>query len=917
MASYSDDFNRASLGANWAAVNGGTWAIDASTYVSQAASGGAYRVLRYSGALDSDDVDVTIRVRSANGVGAGIVVRVPGSGTTSTSVDGYAILSFPGDAFYIVRMDNGDDSGVGYGYAWGAPTANTWYTLRIVVDGSTITGYVNGTERFSFTDSTYSGSGNRSVGLLSYSTTPLYDDFAAADISSGGSTYNLVANILATSTTPDTAGAAAARPLLAAILAASATAENVTASTASEISFAAVIAALSATPDTTPSVVARPLAGNAQAASATPDSASGVISRTFTAFPALTSVTPSGSGEGADYALRFYGNATGQIDRARIELDNPSDPPIDVGAGDFAYEFWMRAAYADNTSTDSQDARDSNIILDRDIWGHERGWVLGVTRRSGSRLCVCFGVAGASTTWPTIYGETNIGDNEWHHIALVRRVSDGFTQIFVDGVEDVTGTYTGNLSYPNGVNPGSGQDNPYLVIGTEKHDVGAGYNGYFNKFRVSNSRRYTTTFTPPTTLDADANTMALFQFDEGTGTVAYDSSGQTGAENAELLVGGSPSGPTWELIALGDDGVYGTVARSIAPNVAATSTTPDIATVIARPVVGNAAAASVTPDVATVVVRSFLANVQATLVTPDDVTVTLARALVANAGATSATPDTAAAQVARVLLAAVSVTSVTPSPATSVQRRYVVAVNAVSVTGDAEATLAAIVSFLAMVAAESATAEDAGASVARSVVSSTETVSTTADIVATVARQILANAAAASVTGDITGLLASMIELSAQIAATSDAPDTVAASVARSLAASVAAGSDAALITAAVARAILANAVAASVTGDIAGAVLSVVNLVASIIAESSTPDATALMARGLAADVQTGSATGDALASIERTLVALISPETVTPDIDTTIVLQAAIRYVTLSAQARKPSVTATGRRPGIVVPD
>lgn len=30
MASYSDDFNRATLGSNWAAVNGGTWDINAS-----------------------------------------------------------------------------------------------------------------------------------------------------------------------------------------------------------------------------------------------------------------------------------------------------------------------------------------------------------------------------------------------------------------------------------------------------------------------------------------------------------------------------------------------------------------------------------------------------------------------------------------------------------------------------------------------------------------------------------------------------------------------------------------------------------------------------------------------------------------------------------------------------------------------
>jgi len=67
-----------------------------------------------------------------------------------------------------------------------------------------------------------------------------------------------------------------------------------------------------------------------------------------------------------------------------------------VGTGNFCYEFWMRAALADNTTTATdEDARYSNIILDRDIWSHERGWVLGVTRNAGNTaLVACFGVAG-------------------------------------------------------------------------------------------------------------------------------------------------------------------------------------------------------------------------------------------------------------------------------------------------------------------------------------------------------------------------------------------------------------------------------------------------------------------------------------------------------------------------------------------
>ena len=277
---------------------------------------------------------------------------------------------------------------------------------------------------------------------------------------------------------------------------------------------------------------------SAQGATSTPD-ANLAILRNLTGNAAGVTRTT------VRHGVRFYGNATGQIDRLRIELDNPADPPIDVGASDFCYEFWMRCALADNATTATdEDARYSNIILDRDIWSHQRGWVLGVTRNAGNTaLVVCFGVAGAGLSWTTIYGTSNVGDGRWHHIALTRATST--VRLFVDGVQEATGTYSGDLSYPNTVRPAEGQDNQYLVIGTEKHDVGFGYDGEFAAFRVSDIARYTSGFTPPQVVGIDGDTMALFLFEEQTGTTAADTSGLVGAENAALLVGGTPTGPVW------------------------------------------------------------------------------------------------------------------------------------------------------------------------------------------------------------------------------------------------------------------------------------------------------------------------------------------------------------------------------------
>jgi hypothetical protein len=497
VASYSDDFNRASLGANWTAVNAGNWNILSSVRARQETTGD-YRALRYATGMDGADVDASVVIRASGSgyYGGGVLVRCPTSGTALTDIDGYAILMFPGDAFYIVRLDNGDDGGVGYGYVWGSVSTATDYTLRITVAGTTITGYVDGTQRFTFTDSTYAGgSGNRGVALLAYGATPEWDSFSAADIASG------------VTVAP---GAAIAE---AGAVAPTVEAGGITIAPAVAISDAGAVAP-------------------------------GVALGAVTVSPAAAvSVASAG-----DYALRFYGNATGQIDRVRIPLEDGASTqyPVNVGAGSFTYDFWLRCNYADNTTT-ATDARYANIVADRDDYNAQRGHVvLGVTRRSGV-LVACFGQAGSGGTWATLRTTSNIGDGQWHHVAVTRNISNGQVIIWIDGVNEASGTYdTTNWSIPAGHTNGSGLDNEFFVLGTEKHDVGSGYNGQVDEMLISDSVRYTATFTPARRFEPDANAMGLYHLDDAAGTVARDSATVTGAPtNGELLVGGSPSGPVW------------------------------------------------------------------------------------------------------------------------------------------------------------------------------------------------------------------------------------------------------------------------------------------------------------------------------------------------------------------------------------
>ena len=591
MATYTDDFNRATLGSNWSAINGGTWSIASSVRAQQTQATGTYRAARYVSAMDGADVDVSAVVNIANsGIGGGLLVRMPGSGTATADLDGYAIIGFSGDTFYLLRFDSGNDAGVGYGNAWGTCSAGTNYTLRITVQGSTVTGYVDGTQRFQFTDTTYTGgSGNRSVAMLSYGSTPSWDNFSAADIVSGvtGS-----ANMTQAAQTVSAAGAVAVRGS-AAITQAGQT--------------------LAAT-GTVPAAGINGAANMTQAAQTV--SAAGVV-----AVRGSAAITQAGNAVTLPQALRFYGNGVSQIDRVRIPLEDGASTqyPVNVGAGSFTVEAWLRCNYADNASTATdEDARYSNIVYDRDSWGEQRGHVWGVTRSGGS-LVACFGQAGSGGAWATIFSTSNIGDGEWHHVAVTRNQSTGQVRIWVDGVSEASGTYdTTNWSYPAGHTVGSGQDNEYAVIGTEKHDVGYGYNGQVDELRISDSVRYTGTFTPGRRFEPDANAVGLYHCDEGSGTTLVDSATVSGAPtNGELLVGGSPSGPVWVELPAG-------VVESITGIVGSASLTQAAQSVAAAGVVAIVGVASIAQAAQSVAASGAVAIVGAAGIAQDGQTVSAA-----------------------------------------------------------------------------------------------------------------------------------------------------------------------------------------------------------------------------------------------------------------------------------------------------
>ncbi len=237
--------------------------------------------------------------------------------------------------------------------------------------------------------------------------------------------------------------------------------------------------------------------------------------------------------------MRFYGNGGGDIDRVKVLVEGRT---LNVD-GDFTLEWWMKATQAENPSPACLTGEGDrwifgNILFDRDVFGAGDYGDYGVSLAGGR---IAFGVNRLGTGF-TLCGTRAVADGQWHHIAVTRR-EDGQMRIFVDGQPDAEGFGpAGDIRYRDG-RPTAYPNDPYLVIGAEKHDFDRNaypsYSGWIDEVRVSRIVRYNGPFPPPTAPFApDADTVALYHFDEGPEGPCTGAVGDaTAANNGECRYG--------------------------------------------------------------------------------------------------------------------------------------------------------------------------------------------------------------------------------------------------------------------------------------------------------------------------------------------------------------------------------------------
>ena len=142
-----------------------------------------------------------------------------------------------------------------------------------------------------------------------------------------------------------------------------------------------------------------------------------------------------------------------------------------------------------------------------------------------------------------IIGTTQIPTNQWTHMAVTLDNATGAVKMYINGVLDVSGTFSFRLDDigPHTNNWIARSEYEAPCCGSDTY-----FQGSIDELRISNNIRYTANFTPShNQFNTDVNTVALYHFNEGSGQVTADASGNFGNGILGGTVAVEATDPTW------------------------------------------------------------------------------------------------------------------------------------------------------------------------------------------------------------------------------------------------------------------------------------------------------------------------------------------------------------------------------------
>jgi len=196
------------------------------------------------------------------------------------------------------------------------------------------------------------------------------------------------------------------------------------------------------------------------------------------------------------YALGFDGTS-GYVESANALTPAPTTAFTAEGY------FWFR----------DRDYTNGVMLLDDSMWNGAAlvgGFWLWLDAANGLQYQVM--TTGSSAPVIMSVPFLNLSLQTWHHVALTFGAT---ICLYLDGVSQACATP--GLTYL----PSSA----HLFLGRADQGPPSFFQGAMDALRISQVARYEADFTPPTVYAPDVNTVAVWLFDEGAGTVANDATG--------------------------------------------------------------------------------------------------------------------------------------------------------------------------------------------------------------------------------------------------------------------------------------------------------------------------------------------------------------------------------------------------------